>query len=267
MYSKYFDRQRSSQVGRPWEEQIDIINKLFEILEELPVEKERILFLSLYGSQNYQLDGPDSDLDCECIVFPTHEDIVFGSQMVAQQYHTKYGFCMIKDVRAAFNELVKCSPNMLEVFGTPYLIYNIDYQYLINQITMERINTFSNNNIPKLIKALNGLFEKYWAEDGRKNLANAIRINQMINRIIDDEENFFDCLYTPVNYKKLQDIRFHPEKADVDFITEALKEIKDRDLKFETYFKNADFTPDPNVVGELRFWEDELMTKYIKLNF
>ena len=66
-----------SSNDRDWE----IEGKLWSILNEIYFKygyQDRVIFsLSLYGSQNYNMDNENSDIDCQCFFFPTAEEIIF----------------------------------------------------------------------------------------------------------------------------------------------------------------------------------------------
>ena len=59
-----------SSNDRDWE----IEGKLWSILNEIYFKygyQDRVIFsLSLYGSQNYNMDNENSDIDCQCFFFP-----------------------------------------------------------------------------------------------------------------------------------------------------------------------------------------------------
>ena len=125
-------------IDRPREETDITQARMWEILAEVkrqvPDPEQRIICLSLYGSQNYKLNSETSDIDTECFIFPTVEDFIFNKNMFSTCVNTEYGTCHIKDVRAAFNELRKSSPNMLELFASPYMIINKEYAHIWNTI-------------------------------------------------------------------------------------------------------------------------------------
>ena len=63
-----------------------IQEKLWTILNEIYFQysdqKDRTIFaLSLYGSQNYNMDNENSDVDCQCFFFPTEEEIIFNKTL------------------------------------------------------------------------------------------------------------------------------------------------------------------------------------------
>jgi hypothetical protein len=53
-------------------------NLLDEVSEKTGFDEHQILMLGLYGSQNYEMDSETSDIDTECFIFPSHDDIVYA---------------------------------------------------------------------------------------------------------------------------------------------------------------------------------------------
>ena len=69
----------------------DILN---EILEKTGFDEHRIVYLGLYGSQNYRMDTPNSDIDCECFIFPSENDNKWVLVQMLQTNNTKYAIIL-----------------------------------------------------------------------------------------------------------------------------------------------------------------------------
>lgn len=248
-----------------------VMPKMWEILKEITEKTEfnehRIVFLGLYGSQNYRMDTENSDIDCECFVFPSYDDFVFARPLYSKCIETKYGTCHIKDIRAAFNELYKSSPNVLEVLGSPYAIINKDYEYIMNQICDNFIRYFAMLSEPKLVKGLEGLLNRYkkTIDVSPKSFANATRVDEIIRGIIVEGLNYFD-LIIPIHYQYLTDYKYKKEVDPQDL--ELFNQIQiARNQYLQTYYDKNSFEPDEGVKGSIMFWQNELMTRYVKLEF
>ena len=50
------------------------ISNYKKILEDLGY---KVIYIGLYGSQNYNVDDELSDIDCKAIILPTLHDIIF----------------------------------------------------------------------------------------------------------------------------------------------------------------------------------------------
>ena len=68
----------------------DILN---EISEKTGFDDHRILMLSLYGSQNYRMNNENSDIDTECFIFPSHDDIIYARPLFSTRHCTSPGLC------------------------------------------------------------------------------------------------------------------------------------------------------------------------------
>ena len=53
------------------------VREHYEVAKTL-IPEDRIVGVFLYGSQNYNMDGPNSDVDTKCLVVPSFEEIAFN---------------------------------------------------------------------------------------------------------------------------------------------------------------------------------------------
>ena len=110
---------------------------------------DRLVGVFLIGSQNYELDTEDSDVDTIAIVMPSISEITFLSPpysttiVVENEEHI-----VIKDLRLVRYELHKGSPNMLEILFTDYYILNPNWWEFSKLIAYrERIAKISPNGV------------------------------------------------------------------------------------------------------------------------
>lgn len=241
---------------------------LAEIMEKTKFNEQNILLLSLYGSQNYRMENDDSDIDCECLIFPTEADIIFGKPLYSTCITTSYGTCHVKDIRAAFNELYKSSPNMLEIFASPYMIINKEYSFPLTQICCHFINYFARLNPYKLMRGFDGLYAKYRKEMNTSNkaYANALRIENMMTCLLHGLDYTTELI--PHNYVALKNIKYSDkidtkmrEYTENNGYSPVLRSYVDR------FYDITDTDSDEGIRGTISFWEEELMVKYLKLIF
>lgn len=101
--------------------------------------EERIVGIFVYGSQNYELDTPESDIDTKCIIVPTFDDICFNSKPVSYTYvRANDEHIEFKDVRLMLNEFRKQNMNFVEILFTKYCIVNPLYADAWNKLTAEK---------------------------------------------------------------------------------------------------------------------------------
>ena len=87
-----------------------------------------VFVITLYGSQNYGLDTPDSDLDYKAIVIPSIDDVVLNRNPASTSYEFEGGLIDVKDIRLMFDNYKKQNLNFIETLFTPYCWVNEDYK-------------------------------------------------------------------------------------------------------------------------------------------
>lgn len=252
----------------------DTQNKLWIILKEIikifPIEQ--IAYIGLYGSQNYCIDTQESDIDCECFIFPSMQDIIFAKPMVSKTIKTTYGECTIKDIRMMFNELRKVSPNILEIINTQYAILNKDYETILKEIYL-RSNLFAHLSEFKLLKGFEGLYHRYSKQvinnnnNNSKYYANTLRIIEIINKILNNPKWEYNNLLIPDNIEYLYWIKTTSDFNKVfrkDYFNNICLETE---LKLQEYYNNHELVFIPTICEEINKIQNKIMKQYIKLNF
>lgn len=92
-----------------------------------------VIITSLVGSQNYDLDDEQSDIDTYSFIVPSFKDIVQAKDPYAGMFEVEDGHCNIKDIRLALNLLKKASPNSVEYFTSKYKVYNPVFEKLLKE--------------------------------------------------------------------------------------------------------------------------------------
>lgn len=274
--SKYF-KSRFIELNK--EKYYDnIMPAMWDILDEIynktGFDENNIALLALYGSQNYQMATGISDIDCECFIFPSKDDIIFANTPYSSLIQTSYGTCHIKDIRSMFVELRKNSPNILELLASPYVIINKEYEYSLSQICNHYVHYFSQLNTYKLLKALEGLLkryhkkfiETYGTQECNKYIANIGRLSETIYKIVEDEE-VYTHLLVPDKYEELTKLK-KQHKMNETLANNVSYEIEKVILPMlEKYYSTHNSNTDESILGSINFWQCELMQKYIKLEF
>jgi predicted nucleotidyltransferase len=186
-----------------------LMKRLNEHLEAVCADGYNPVYIALQGSQNYQLDYKNSDVDTKAIVLPTFEDIVFNKKMVSTTYIMENNeHCDLKDIRLMFNNFKKQNINFLEVLFSPYYWVDERYEEEFEQLRAhaEEIAHYNENVAVKCMlgmakekyKAMEHPYptlidkiEKY-GYDG-KQLHHIVRMREFMERYIDGEP-FGSCL-------------------------------------------------------------------------
>jgi len=92
-----------------------------------------VVFTSLVGSQNYDLDDEQSDIDTFTFILPSIKDLAQAKEPYSGMFEVEDGHCEVKDIRLALNLLKKASPNSIEYFTSKYKAYNPKYKSILQQ--------------------------------------------------------------------------------------------------------------------------------------
>lgn len=80
----------------------DIFKELTNRKKILEERGYKVIYIELYGSQNYNLSDEQSDIDVKAIILPTLQDIIFrkvtSPTMFAREYRTFDGSIPKKDL-------------------------------------------------------------------------------------------------------------------------------------------------------------------------
>ena len=108
-----------------------IENKLKKQMKILTDKGYTVAFVSIYGSQNYELDINNeeykSDVDMKAVIVPTLDELVYNSKPISTTIETEWGQCDVKDIRVFFQTLVKANPAYIETLFTKHVVYNKNF--------------------------------------------------------------------------------------------------------------------------------------------
>ena len=134
----------------------------------------------LHGSQNYNLDTVESDVDTVSIYVPTVDFAIVNSpknhQLIMEDGSNEH--CTIKDIRNYVNELLKSNPNAIELLYTKYSLYLHEFKYFIGN--REKFLKYSPSSF---FNAANGLAFTYLKRCDEKGVRNFYRIAIMLNNV------------------------------------------------------------------------------------
>ena len=187
-----------------------VMDKVETHLEAANVKGENWVSLMAYGSQNYGLDTPNSDVDTRLIVLPSFEDIVLNKKPVSytkvlpNEEHIDF-----KDIRLFIDCLKKQNMAYLECIFTSYKMASSVYWNEWQALLKER-EAIARYNPYKAVKTMKGIaMEKYHAMEHEyptkldvlatygydpKQLHHLLRVEEYIARYINGE-SYEDCLH------------------------------------------------------------------------
>ncbi len=143
-----------------------------------------VVMTSLVGSQNYDLDDTNSDIDTFSFVYPTLSDIIIAEPPFATMFEAQDGgHCEIKDIRLAFNLLKKTSPNSIEYFTSKYKIYNPIFEHILKEYLDDntRLWNMAHCNYEHMLYAIAGMAHQLTKRNmsAGKRFSHAIRLDDM----------------------------------------------------------------------------------------
>lgn len=134
---------------------------LMETVRFLQDKGYRVIYVALYGAQNYNLQREKSDYDYKAVVVPTLRDIVFNTKPISLVEELPFdGQVDVKDVRLMIDQWKKGSSNFLELLYTDWYWIAPDYAPMYwFRINRDKI---AHANEESAIKAMIGMTkEKY----------------------------------------------------------------------------------------------------------
>jgi len=222
------------------------LQKYYTFLEE--IYGDRLLGVFLYGSQNYNFQTQNSDIDAKAIIVPTLWDIAANKPMVSKEHHMYNAHVEVKDIRLMIEMWKKQNMNFLEIMFTQYYLVNPKYQEIWNEITDFR-ELMAEYDIKKMIlsvshQALHTL--KQNPNDGKK-FANAARMANFLDRWFNTEEKYGELIKVSDAFRQ----EYLPYKEGKKVPTQ--EQIDDLVAKFNSYITLiANFKPDLNNQEKIR---------------
>lgn len=142
-----------------------------------------VVMTSLVGSQNYDLDNDNSDIDTFSLVFPSLSDLALAREPYAGMFEEKDGHCEIKDIRLALNLLRKASPNSVEYFTSKYKIYNPVFESILKEYLEDNTKLWNmiHCNYNHMLYAMAGMAHQLTKRNmpAGKSFSHALRLDNM----------------------------------------------------------------------------------------
>ena len=145
------------------------------------VNVENIIGCYLIGSQNYQLDDEQSDIDTIVLVVPTLKDIALNNKPISKTYIQDNGeHTTLKDIRLFINGIKKGRLDCLEILYTQYYMINPIWIDLASELRNNREN-YSRYNENAVIQAAAGIVKSCNKKEPKpKDLYNSIRMKDFL---------------------------------------------------------------------------------------
>ena len=159
---------------------IDAVRRHHNIVE---AEGRLVVLTALVGSQNYDLDDENSDIDTFSFVFPTITELAEAHEPYSGLTIVEDGHCNVKDIRVALNLLKKASPNSVEYFASKYKVYNPMFEDILKEYldNNERLWKMIHCNFKHMLYAMAGMAHQLTKRNmpAGKRFAHALRLDNM----------------------------------------------------------------------------------------
>lgn len=243
-------------------------------------DPSQIAFLCLQGSQNYELDYENSDVDTKCIILPNFKEICLNRKPVSTTHILDNNEHIdAKDVRLYLQTFRKQNVNFVEILFTKYSVINPFYNSYWEEL-IEHNEEIARLNPYRAIKSMKGVAcEKYHAMehcypskvdiiekfgyDG-KQVSHLLRIQDFIKRYADGED-YAKCL-VPLPEHRDRIMSYKKQEIPLEVARKEAKVVLDDITSFADAFcaKTADKENDETI----DFLEDfgyRIMKEKIKL--
>lgn len=168
-------------------------------LIEQGYNKDRILGVFLYGSQNYNLDTAESDVDTHAIILPSFEEMCLEKNWLSKEYHLPGNeHIVIKDIREYAKQMLKQNINFLEILFTEYKWVNPKYEELFNTYFINNRETIARYNMGATVKSVAAqalhTFDQFENNEDSKKLKKFLFFGEFLNRFYEKELPYEECL-------------------------------------------------------------------------
>lgn len=132
-----------------------ILNILTHYISIVERERSNTVFgVFLKGSQNYNLDTEESDIDAVALLIPTKDMLISNLKLNPRSITSQYGIISVMDIRDFGKGLLNGNPQMLEILNTNFYIiennshhikwvnlklFSSDFEYIDPRRTLESL--------------------------------------------------------------------------------------------------------------------------------
>lgn len=243
-------------------------------------ERGRLWVTMLYGSQNYDLDSADSDVDTKSMLLPSLKMVLMDSSRVSTELTMRDGSLdNLKDVREMFGNYLKGNINFVETLFTPYYdchCYGGYFEHL-----RSRRNLVANAKPRRLMHMAAGMAkQKYCAfshpYEGKKEvlakygydpkqLHHLMRLYYFMRNYMDNQ-SFYHALWCcskvvdPELHRLLMQVKLEP--YELEYATQLKEEYMG---KVDDLLAKADTAmPEDNGYEKAKAFLDDLAVKLLK---
>lgn len=236
--------------------QLTILNTLYDKMCEVEKLGFSPLFIALKGSQNYEMDNENSDIDATCFVIPSIEDLFYKKEVSITYKSENDELIDIKDIRLLVGLLKKANPSYLEILFSKYIVpFNKEGKDLVEYLQENR-EKFASANKSKLLRTcigtINSKIKNLYhnspahAEDIKnygyclKEIHHAFRLNILLKEYFKNGKSFEESLIPQEPYKTFL-LTMKEVPQSLDKISEMEREVTTSVDNIYKEFKDVEF--------------------------
>ena len=199
--------------------------------------EENVMGVFLYGSQNYGINTPTSDVDTKAILIPNINKICAQEKWESKELLVDEEHCEVKDIREMRNMWFKQNMNFLEILFTKYYIVNDKYKEDWKNIK-QYAEEISKIDLKKMYKSVMGQITGTLRSGiSTKKIANALRLLRAID-VVGQGGKYEDAVFQyEICRSEYKEIRSSSEikEEHIDSLENAMKLVKGQEDKFNSY--------------------------------
>lgn len=144
----------------------------------------RYLAKFLYGSQNYNLDTPESDKDWKYVELPSFSEL-FTDKKLGRELNEHE---VVWDVRQFYKQLMKANPNALELlFSKEVVWYDYNFKTLCDRTREKYISSVVRANWKNFFAATKGMaYESLRPGENTKTVSRYLYLFLFLNEVAND---------------------------------------------------------------------------------
>jgi len=236
-------------------------------------EINNLVMTVLIGSQNYDLDDKQSDIDTFTFFFPKIDDLMTAADVNSFEFEMPDGKCYVKDVRTALNLLKKTSPNSVEYLTSKYKYYDSNFEDILKHYinNNDYLYPMVHCNYKHMLMAIAGMAHQLSKRNmpAGKSYAHALRLVDMKYHFLEsiNAESVLE-LRAGGSIELLTQIKRDTNKENEIVYTEQTDEIAHQLQQFAEEYELSDKEKEIEITGKLLIYsiQEDLFKRYIALN-
>ena len=227
-----------------------------EIFKELVNRKKilenkgyKVIYIGLYGSQNYNLDDEESDIDVKAIILPSLQDIICR-KVVSTTIECTNGNIDVKDLLTFYDVIKKGNFSYIEAIDTKYSIGDKYIKKLFSQFRPNKKSILGamyekRKALTHEYPSKHNEFQK-WGFDPKQH-HHILRLYDLLSYDLTHNENKSFLTYEENSMRRLELLKFKRNKDNIsktiieevsDNIINKARELVDYNYSYE--YKNID---------------------------